>query len=168
MYSSLEVMMMMPPPSNHSCNRVSIPCAQGQYVENNFEQFVIWSEALESMIHGALESGLELRKAAEKEIPFWAKEEDGVTDIFVVKSLYKCSSCSLVNGDDSELSFLLHIFSIWGLEIPTLSSWFLFWVGWFSMEFPVGFLSVSLSSTMITPRSLLFFSFWFVSPCNQC
>ena len=41
------------------------------------------------MIYGALESGLELRRAVEKEIPFLVKEQDGVTDIFVVKSLYR-------------------------------------------------------------------------------
>ena len=109
-------------------------------MENNFEQFVIWSEAPESMIHGALESGLELRREAEKEIPFSAKGEDGVTDIFVVKRIYRCSSCSLVNGDDLEFPFCstLSAFEVWKAR-PSLVGFF-FELG----GFPWSFQQVSL------------------------
>lgn len=69
------------------------------------EQFWTVCHALESIIHGALEFCLVLWRLAEKEIPFWAREKDGLTDILVEENLYKCSNCSLVKESDPEFPF---------------------------------------------------------------
>jgi len=48
-----------------------------------------------------------LTRAVEKEIPCWAREEVGLTDILAERNLDKCSNCSLVKGSDFELPFCL-------------------------------------------------------------
>ena len=78
--------------------------AHGLQEQNNFKDPDIWSVAPESIIHEQYGFEFSQERAAMKQLPFFAKEQEGFENCGDWKSLYMWLSCSFVKECIFELT----------------------------------------------------------------